>query len=121
LNGLRNELPIVRVHDPPQILIYGRGLAVWIEPVDPEQFRRPVVESIRAENPTAHICETLSLGNVELCLFQVFNFEIDANPIQQRSIAGPDWLRATEKPAVSSLPVSNSKTHLAGAAGAETD
>jgi hypothetical protein len=81
LNGFRDELAIVRVHEL-HILFYRWGLAARIKAINPEQLWRPVVESSSVEGPTTRTRQALSLRKVELCLFPVFNVEIDADPIE---------------------------------------
>jgi hypothetical protein len=63
-------------------------------------------------------CKRLSLCEVELSLFALFNLEVNPDPIQQSSIAPPERFGATEEPAVPSFRVTNSKACLAGAARA---
>jgi hypothetical protein len=81
LNLLLDEFPIFRVYER-QILFYGWGLAARIKPMNPEQFWRPVVESSSVEVPATHVSKPLSFREVKLCLFPIFNIEIDPDPIQ---------------------------------------
>src|SRR5258705_10269550 len=81
LNCLCDELTIFRV-DERQILFYGWGLATRIKPMNAEQFWRPVVEASSVEGPATHVSKPLSFREVELCLFPIFNVEIDPDPIQ---------------------------------------
>src|ERR1700752_947771 len=81
LNGFRNELAIVGV-DQLHILFYCWGLAARIKAVNPEQLWRPVVEASSVEGPATCTRKALSIGKVELCLFPIFNVEIDTDPIE---------------------------------------
>ena len=81
LNSFRDELAIVGV-DELHILFYRWGLAARIKAINPEQLWRPVVESSSVEGPATRMRQALSLRKVELCLFPVFNVEIDADPIE---------------------------------------
>src|SRR6185295_18682859 len=106
LNGFRDELAIVGV-DELHILFYRWGLAARIKAINPEQLWRPVVESGSVEGPATRMRKALCLRKVELCLFPVFNVEIDADPIEQLSIARADGFGPTEMPAVPALSVTN--------------
>src|SRR5229473_7587982 len=81
LNCLCDELPIFRVYER-HIFVYCWRLAVWIKPMNPEQLWRPIVEPSSVEGPATHMRKALSLPEVELCLFPIFNVEIDPDPIQ---------------------------------------
>src|SRR5258707_7492378 len=80
LNSFRDELAIVRV-DELHILFYRWGLAARIKAINPEQLWRPVVEPISIESPATHMRKALSLPEVELCLYPIFNVESDPDPI----------------------------------------
>src|SRR2546427_12577457 len=56
LNLLRNELPILRVHER-YVLRYARSLGSRIEAVDREQFGGPVLETGRVECPAPHVSQ----------------------------------------------------------------
>ena len=47
--------------------------------MNPEQLWRPIVEPSGTEGPATHMRKPLSLPEVELCLFPIFNVEIHAN------------------------------------------
>ena len=50
--------------------------------MNPEQLWRPIGEPSSIEGPATHMGKALSLLEVELCLFPIFNVEIDPDPIQ---------------------------------------
>src|SRR6516162_5776392 len=98
----------------------GRWLLRRIEAVDREQLGRPVVESCCSESPAPHTRESLSLCQIELGLFPLFDVDIDSDPVEDRSVVSSKGLRAAEEPAVVALGVTHPKTHLTGAAGPQT-
>src|ERR1700756_1732687 len=90
--------------------LFGRHARVLYKPA--------VYVSIRAigkrtpnyrRNGINHVAKLL------LGALRVVDLEIDADPLQERSIARSDGLGATEEPAVPSLTISNSKAQLKGA------
>src|SRR5690349_7016470 len=95
-----------------QVFFYCWGLTVRIKPMNPKQFGGPVLEASSVECPATHMRKTLSLPEIKLCLFPIFNVEIDPDPIPESPIAGAHGLSATQKPAKSSFSVTHAKTHL---------
>jgi hypothetical protein len=62
----------------------------------------------------------LRVGKTEFRLLEVFDIEVNADPIEQRSIVRPERFGATDTPAVSSLRVTYSVRVLTCGAGSET-
>src|SRR5882762_11991304 len=74
-------------------------------------FLRPIPDvGVGTPGPTARVAEPLRLRQVELGSLELFDVEVDPDPIQQRSIARPERFGATEEPAIRSLSVAHSKT-----------
>src|SRR5690348_6259545 len=115
LNFMRDELPILRVYQR-QVLRYARRPGARHEPVDREQFGRPVLEAGSGECPAPGVSKPLSLRKVELRLFTVVDIKIDPDPIQDRAIMRAEWFSAAQEPAVPAGSVASSKRHLAGGA-----
>src|SRR6185503_5791953 len=114
-NLLRDEISVVRMHER-HVFLDGRCFLRRIEAVDREQLRRPVLKARGGERPASYVREPLSFCQVELGLFAFVDVEIDPDPVEDRSIAPAERLRAAEKPAVIALSVPNSATRLGGAA-----
>jgi hypothetical protein len=55
--------------------------------VDRKQLGSPILETGRVEGPATGVRKSLSLRKVELCLFTLFNVEVNPDPIQKSSIA----------------------------------
>src|ERR1700751_3137181 len=76
LNGLRNELPIVRM-DERHVFREARRRAVRIHAMDREQLRRPVLETGGVEDPASGVRKSLRLRQAELGLLALLNIEVD--------------------------------------------
>src|ERR1700688_2491862 len=88
--------------------------------MDLEQLGRPILETGSVECPATGVRKPLCLGKINLRLLELFDVEINADPIEQRSIVRPERFDAADTPAVSSVSVAYSEGVLTCGAGFET-
>src|SRR6266436_8720082 len=92
----------------------SRQTIPWIKTQNAAAFLRPIPDvGVGTPGPTARVAEPLRLRQIELGLLEVFDVEVDSDPIQQRSITRPERFGATEEPAVGSLRIAHAKTLFA--------
>ena len=119
LNFLRDEVPVVRMHER-HVFRDGRcvlrGSRPWIANNSGDQCSKPAA----GKCPAARMRKPLSLRQVELGLLAFFDVEVDPDPVEDRSVVPSKRFRATEEPAVVAFSVTNPKAHLTRAAGAQT-
>src|SRR5450631_1961536 len=111
LDCARHGVAILGVHER-HVFRDGRRLTTRLEAVDSEEFRRPVFETCRVECPAPRMCESLTLGEVELGLLALLHVEVDPDPAEECSIGRPQWVAPAEKPAVGSLTATHPKAGL---------
>src|SRR5260221_7255617 len=88
----------------------SRQVIPWIKTQNAVALLRPMPDvGVGTPGPTARVAESLRLSQVELGSLELFDVEVDPDPIQQRSVFRPERLCATEEPAVRSLRVSHSE------------
>src|SRR5258707_7588797 len=92
----------------------SRQTILWIKTQNAAAFLRPIPDvGVGTPGPTARVAEPLRLRQVELGSLELFDVEVDPDPIQQRSIARPERLGAAEGPAVWSLRNAHAQTLFA--------
>src|SRR5579863_6614162 len=87
--------------------------------MDLEQLGRPILETGSAEGPTTGVRKPLCLGKIEFRLLELFDVEVNADPIEQCSIVRPQRFDAADTPAVASSSVTYSEDVLTCGAGFE--
>src|SRR5271168_4094289 len=93
------------------------GFADGLQTINLEQLGRPILETGRIECPATGVREPLCLGKIEFRLFELFDIEINADPIEQRSIVRPKRFDATDTPPIFSLRVTYPEGQLTCRAG----